>query len=226
MKLEFTGAQFAELLKGLAQREETLVECVEQSTGEPPTPFGEMLAEVRSVRELLNSQVIVVEADTPDKLWYMYRDGAEEYTNAADPMYRALSAIMTAPEGRMSQWRQIQAGKIQSPAEKRQEIERRVIRRFVDDAIKADYYLSVDDGGNILLKWSRDADAIMKALMTVGAEYLLIHRHAATKPIGHVYLVYGNDGYDVINDYTINLEHLMAGANEESAKAEDEQHRT
>ena len=31
---------------------------------------------------------------------------------------------------------------------------------------------------------------------------------------GWVFFVYGNDGYDVVNDYTINLESVMKEANE------------
>ena len=34
------------------------------------------------------------------------------------------------------------------------------------------------------------------------------------KPCGHVFLVYGNDGYDVIADYTLNLEEPLSAANE------------
>lgn len=48
-------------------------------------------------------------------------------------------------------------------------------------------------------------------------EYLHVYRVDKTY-LGRVWLVYGNDGWDVISDYTVNLEHIMEGANKLSDK--------
>lgn len=93
--------------------------------------------------------------------------------------------------------------------EKRQAIERRIVRKLVADALKAGYALSVNDGGEELaITDSRDAKAVLAALMNTDEDYLIL-RQGEDK--GWVRLVYGNDGWDVICDCTLNLEDVLAG---------------
>jgi hypothetical protein len=104
--------------------------------------------------------------------------------------------------------------------ETRQKIERAIIERIVTDAISVGYAISVNDGEETTLRRSRDTSAIMAAMMTTDEDRLLIHRPSAERYFGWVYLVYGNDGWDVVNDYTTNLESLMAGADKVAGEFE------
>jgi hypothetical protein len=101
----------------------------------------------------------------------------------------------------------------------RQTIERQIARRIVRDALAAGYSVDVHDGEEITLKRSRSLKAIMGALMTTDDDRLLFNREGEN-PFGWVYLVYGNDGWDVVNDYSTNIESLMTGAQELSDKLE------
>lgn len=89
-------------------------------------------------------------------------------------------------------------------------IERAVIRRAVTDAIAAGRTVSVDDGEEITVKRSTDLAEIMGAIMSTDEGRLLIH---ADKGTAGIYLVHGNDGYDVIADYSTSLEPILAGSN-------------
>ena len=93
------------------------------------------------------------------------------------------------------------------------EIEREVIGAFVDSALNAGYCLSV---GNA--KCSTDKEQIMQE-MRDGDDCIIYVKELPTeeqeykgKTIGWVFCVFGNNGWDVIHDYTNNLEHLMVNA--------------
>lgn len=101
-------------------------------------------------------------------------------------------------------------------------IERAIVRRAVEDILAADdgaYCISVYDGEEYPLKRSRDAAAVMAEIGACDEEWLRV-RFAGTESapegakIGGIYLVYGNDGWDVIADHsTGELERLLEGAN-------------
>ena len=68
---------------------------------------------------------------------------------------------------------------------------------------------------------SADEAAIMAAVMLTDEDFL--HYSKLGEPLqGWVRLIYGNDGWDVVNDYTTNLEPLMAGATAEADSLEAE----
>jgi hypothetical protein len=92
--------------------------------------------------------------------------------------------------------------------------ERRIARLIVLDAIAAGYSVSVNDGADLTVRASRNADAIVAALQTTDEDYLLIHdRDASEEPFGWVRLIYGNgDGSEVVNDSTTNLDSILARA--------------
>lgn len=103
----------------------------------------------------------------------------------------------------------------------RQRVERSIARRVILDALRAGYTLSVFDGEEATLLYSDDSKSILKALFTTDEDWLLFHnadndRKLDTRGIppndGWVQFVYGNDGYDVISNYTINLERVLTGA--------------
>jgi hypothetical protein len=96
----------------------------------------------------------------------------------------------------------------------RQFIERHVIGTFVQTALARGHNISVHNGEEIVLWQSRKANEIMRALMTTDDDHLYVD---ATRDadgrlalLGEVVLIYGNSGYDVINDYHMALEPLMS----------------
>jgi hypothetical protein len=93
----------------------------------------------------------------------------------------------------------------------RQELEERIVMQVVDDLLAAGYPVDVFDGEEVTLKDSTDRAAIRAALFTTDEDYLYAKKNG--KVFGWVYAVYGNDGYDVISDYTVNLEPILASAN-------------
>ena len=91
---------------------------------------------------------------------------------------------------------------------KRQAVEKRIVRSVVRDAFKAGYTIGIDNGGNDdeEIKPKNEKEA-MKEVMATDDERIYFYK--GEKAIGWVYLVYGNDGWDAINDYTINLEEVL-----------------
>ena len=49
--------------------------------------------------------------------------------------------------------------------------------------------------------------------METDDDYLFVYKAGQSERFGWVRFVYGNDGYDVISDYTINLEKTLKGVN-------------
>lgn len=93
-------------------------------------------------------------------------------------------------------------------------LERAVIRRAVTDIIAAGYTVDVDYGeGDIALKKSVDVAKIMEEVCACDEEWLHV-RDTSGKRIGTIFLVYGNDGWDVICDYHTSLDAVLVGANE------------
>jgi hypothetical protein len=96
--------------------------------------------------------------------------------------------------------------------EQRQQIEREIVQCAVTDLIACGYAITVGDGESYPIKRSRDVLAVMRELFATDEEVLYVVRGNGSV-MGHVLLVYGNDGYDVIADYTMSLEADLAGAN-------------
>lgn len=93
----------------------------------------------------------------------------------------------------------------------RQEIEVRIAAAFIDSALAAGYHISVDNGGDENeLSDSTDKRNILAAMFLTDEETLWLDRPSDMK-ISYVKFVYGNDGWDVISDYTVDLEPLMKG---------------
>ncbi len=101
------------------------------------------------------------------------------------------------------------------------EIERAIIERLVSDALFFEgYSVSHSDGEAITVSRSRDIAPIMAQLHACDEEGLFFYDEDGGR-VGAVSLVYGNGGYDVIADYTVNerMTALVAGA-ERLAEAE------
>lgn len=111
----------------------------------------------------------------------------------------------------------------------RQEIERKIITSFVQTALAKGYRLAVslERGHDVdeMLIGSRSRRAIVEAAMAGDDAHIFVQpaegelvQDGKIASEGWVYVVLGNDGWDVISDYTTNLEPLMQGANRLSDK--------
>ncbi len=99
--------------------------------------------------------------------------------------------------------------------EQRRKIERAIAERFIRDALAAGYRVAVDNGEEEFRPYAQ-ADPVLKEMFTVDEEHLRLYK-PITNGIGEafagsVYFVYGNDGWDVICDYSPNLTEVLAGA--------------
>ncbi len=100
----------------------------------------------------------------------------------------------------------------------RRRIEREICEAVVTDALAAGYGLSLQADGEEFEAPTFDGKAIMSTLMDVDDAYLILHQKPlptttlGTDSEGWVRFVFGNSGYDVISDYTTNLETLLARA--------------
>lgn len=106
----------------------------------------------------------------------------------------------------------------------RQKVEREIITSFVQSALAKGYRLAVslERGYDVdeMLQGSRSRAAIVNAAMAGDDAHIFIQPATGETVVdgqvvseGWVYVVLGNDGWDVISDYTTNLEPLMQGAN-------------
>jgi hypothetical protein len=98
-------------------------------------------------------------------------------------------------------------------------VERMVAMRAVDACLAAGYALDVINGDaeGPLPSPTRDRVAILSAMGECDEEFLAVHEAEAgtegqPRRVGWVRFIYGNSGYDVISDYTVNLEDTLAPA--------------
>jgi|SRR5215831_8477711 len=102
----------------------------------------------------------------------------------------------------------------------RQHIERMIVRRVILDALRAGYSLNVNNGGDLdeLPEPTTDRKLILDTMFATDEDRLDFYPSTPEQKGGWVYFVYGNDGYDVISDYTTNLETVLEGANKLACK--------
>lgn len=103
----------------------------------------------------------------------------------------------------------------------RRKIEAKIVRKLVRTIIEAGYLITVDTvGGEI--SYSNNYRKIMKNIFATDTVEVLLSRDVEGEQHGWILLVYGNDGFDVIADYTINLEELLKPVNDLASKLEKE----
>lgn len=90
-------------------------------------------------------------------------------------------------------------------------IEIEVVRKLAQDLIAAGFTITVDDGGDDEpVKRSSDVQEILEAVFAVEEAVLYaalyVHDCKPGKPFAWVRLICGNDGWNVIADYSTNLE--------------------
>lgn len=91
----------------------------------------------------------------------------------------------------------------------RLQIERIIVLLAVKQLLAAGYSLGVYDGEEITIHHSKNAAKIEAALFTTDEDYLYVYvskNKKDTRPDYWVRCTYGNDGWDVISDYSTHLE--------------------
>lgn len=97
-------------------------------------------------------------------------------------------------------------------------VERAVVRKLVQTALDQGYEVAVNYGGGDSEdenKRCTDISAVMDAVCACDEEWLVLYHKKSTRKnnwVGEVYLVYGNDGPDVICDYHLSLQELIGEA--------------
>ena len=95
---------------------------------------------------------------------------------------------------------------------RRQKTESRIASRAVSALLAAGYWLAVCQGDEDEQPASRYKRDIMKLLGECDEDRVIVYSPAKGR-VGWVHLVYGNDGNDVIADYTTNLEPQLQAVN-------------
>lgn len=108
----------------------------------------------------------------------------------------------------------------------RQWIELAIAVAFINQVVRSHYYISVNNGEDGEMKPTNDAKTVIEAMFLTDDEHLNVwvlkqETESEFTRIGFAYFVYGNDGFDVISDYSTLLEPLMKDADLVAAAAED-----
>lgn len=89
-----------------------------------------------------------------------------------------------------------------------------IIDKTVDALLAAGLFLAVYDSEEITTPITNIKTVIIEALQTTDSDFLFCYPAPDTGRKGFVMFVYGNDGYDVICDYTSNLEDILISVNQ------------
>lgn len=81
--------------------------------------------------------------------------------------------------------------------------EKRMATALVTACIQRGYTVSVNDGGDWVVKRSTDKAEIMAALFSTDEDQIVIRDKDGNRA-GWFWLVYGNDGWDVVSDFSDN----------------------
>lgn len=81
--------------------------------------------------------------------------------------------------------------------------EKTIALALVAAILKRGYRISVNDGEEWVVIRSTSRDEIVSALFSTDEDYIHLRGENGEK-LGYFYLVYGNDGWDVISDYIAN----------------------
>jgi hypothetical protein len=114
--------------------------------------------------------------------------------------------------------------KAQKAVQKRIACERKVVRRAVRTLLAEGYAITVYNGEDYPVKQSTSERAIMDAVQQADEEWLNVWTRNSVGKLerfGTIFLVYGNSGPEVINDYSTNLETVLAPVNAYCDKLQD-----
>lgn len=97
-------------------------------------------------------------------------------------------------------------------------IERRICRRTIKALHAAGYSLRVHSGGEFETRHNATEAELMRALFNLDDAYLTVHRcnkgRSTLRHFAWVRFVFGGYGWDVISDYTTNIEDVLKPVND------------
>lgn len=91
-------------------------------------------------------------------------------------------------------------------------VERAIFRCTAKALMEAGYSLRLFDGEEWATPITTSLQVLMDEMFATDEEQLVVY-DSTGKKCGWVFFVYGNSGWDVINDYTTNLEPVLASIN-------------
>lgn len=92
--------------------------------------------------------------------------------------------------------------------------EQQVMRQCIADLLEAGYWLTLNNGGDDFeIPWTKDGEIVFNAMRQADEDILWCKTDPNSKGGKIVYFIYGNDGYDVINDYSSSLEEVLTNTN-------------
>lgn len=92
--------------------------------------------------------------------------------------------------------------------EKRMQIEKRIVREACKALDKAGYLFRLHDGEEYATGITNDPKIITDEMHACDEEMILVYNQFCAR-IGSIQLVYGNDGWDVLADHSVNLEDVL-----------------
>lgn len=92
---------------------------------------------------------------------------------------------------------------------RRREIERAIVARIINLALQKGYFVTINNGGDDdEIRASTDQIELNRRIMASDEDVMSfqvgVDSSGSEAHLGFIHFVYGNDGYDVISDYTSN----------------------
>lgn len=95
----------------------------------------------------------------------------------------------------------------------RQKIEKKIARKVLECLFAAGFEIVLNNGGDEDEKPEQNADDFLKEMFATDEERIYCYTTGESrKYAGFVWFVYGNDGYDVIADYSLKIEQFLQPA--------------
>ena len=91
-----------------------------------------------------------------------------------------------------------------SSVKRRVRMEQKMVRALVDACLDRNFLISVNDGDSYVVSSSADRPTIRAALFSMDEDFLLIRDPVTRDNLGWFSLIYGNDGWDVVSNYSDN----------------------
>ncbi len=89
-----------------------------------------------------------------------------------------------------------------TPIRFRQDLERRITDEIVKALFAKDMVVRIHDGEDYCTKRTTDPVAVQEAVQSTDEDTIFVYIVEEKQPIGSISLVYGNDGYDVVSDWS------------------------
>lgn len=92
---------------------------------------------------------------------------------------------------------------------KRIEIEKKIAKKILAALVAAGYLVRIHDGEEWAGKRTADDKEAFKQMFSTDDDLIAVYKPDEKEHFAWIQLIYGNCGFDVIHDYTTNLEDLV-----------------